>query len=101
MWCPASARRWERRPPRVLRVGPNAVPFPPAWDPDGHRIGLFSTLAFGKRFEVVIDAFDEIARTFPDAELVLIGDLGPSDSRACESLDRTDRAQPRGGPHPR
>jgi glycosyltransferase involved in cell wall biosynthesis len=72
--------------PRVLRVGPNAVPAPPAWSPGGHRIGLFSTLAVGKRFEVVIDAFDEIARALPDAELVLIGDLGPPTAAATRRL---------------
>jgi glycosyltransferase involved in cell wall biosynthesis len=73
-------------PARVLRVGPNAVPAPPAWAPAGHRIGLFSTLALGKRFEVVVDAFDEIVRELPDAELVLIGDFGPPTSPAASHL---------------
>jgi glycosyltransferase involved in cell wall biosynthesis len=73
-------------PPRVLRVGPNAAPAPAAWRPDGHRIGLFSTLAVGRRFDVVVDAFDEISRTIPDAELVLIGDFGPPASAAARAL---------------
>ena len=80
-------------PPRVLRVGPNATPAPPAWTPDGHRIGLFSTLAVGRRFDVVVDAFDEVSRTFPDAELVLMGDFGSPTSAAARALsDRIARS---------
>lgn len=80
-------------PPRVLRVGPNATPVAPAWNPDGHRIGLFSTLAVGRRFDVVIDAFDEVSRTFPDAELVLLGDFGSPTSPAARAVsDRIARS---------
>ena len=42
-------------------------------------IGLFSTAAIGKRFDVVLDAFARIAAELPAAELVLMGDLGPPD----------------------
>lgn len=80
-------------PPHVLRVGPNAIPAPPQSSPDGHRIGLFSTLALGKRFDVVIDAFDEMSGTFPDSELVLIGDFGAPGNPASRALnDRIKRS---------
>jgi glycosyltransferase involved in cell wall biosynthesis len=72
--------------PGILRVGPNAVPKSPVWEHGGHRIGVFSTLAVGKKFDVVLDAFDEVARTFPDAELVLLGDFGSPASPASKLL---------------
>jgi glycosyltransferase involved in cell wall biosynthesis len=69
-------------PPQVVRVGANALPdkrrrprgasIPP-------RLGIFSTAAAGKRFDVVLEAFELIAREVPAAELVLIGDLGSAD----------------------
>ena len=70
--------------PEVIPVGPNAVPVDsvrPLHDrpPISPKIGLFSTAAVGKRFDVVLGAFEEIARQFPSAELVLLGDLGPAD----------------------
>ena len=70
--------------PEVVPVGPNAVPVDsvrPIHDepPKSPKIGLFSTAAVGKRFDVVLGAFEEIARQYPFAELVLIGDLGPPD----------------------
>jgi glycosyltransferase involved in cell wall biosynthesis len=66
--------------PGVIRVGANALPVErrrargPTSPP---RLGIFSTAAAGKRFDVVLDAFSQIAREFPKAELVLIGHLGP------------------------
>jgi glycosyltransferase involved in cell wall biosynthesis len=69
--------------PGVIRVGPNALPVERSQRPPEPRarpfpqIGLFSTAAVGKRFDVVLDAFAEIAAAVPTAELVLIGDLGP------------------------
>jgi glycosyltransferase involved in cell wall biosynthesis len=74
-------------PPGVLRVGPNAVPPSAAWTHGRQRIGLFSTLAFGKKFDVVIEAFDAIGRSFPDAELVLLGDFGPPTGAARKALE--------------
>lgn len=47
----------------------------------GHRIGLFSTLAVGKLFDVLVEAFEVIAQAHPDAELLLLGDLGPESVR--------------------
>jgi hypothetical protein len=64
--------------PGVIRVGANALPVPrtSARDAARPRLGVFSTAAVGKRFDVVLDAFDRIVREVPGAELVLIGDLG-------------------------
>jgi glycosyltransferase involved in cell wall biosynthesis len=69
------------RAPAVIRVGPSALPISrrPRLGAPGPRIGFFSTAATGKRFDVVLESFSEIARQLPGAELVLMGDLGPSD----------------------
>jgi glycosyltransferase involved in cell wall biosynthesis len=79
--------------PRVIRVGPNAVPIaaprPPAdagWG-TGPRIGFFSTVTYGKRFDVVLETFARLVREFPHAELVIMGNLGsPSDARVAAVL---------------
>jgi glycosyltransferase involved in cell wall biosynthesis len=66
--------------PGVLRIGPSALPAArrrPPFDGRAPRLGYFSTAAVGKRFDVVLGAFDTISREIPDAELVLMGDLGP------------------------
>lgn len=68
--------------PKVARVGPGAMPIQrsPRDDAMKHpHIGFFSTITRGKRFDVVLDAFDRIAREIPAAELVIMGDLGPPD----------------------
>src|SRR6185312_5506489 len=69
--------------PRVIRVGPNAVPLAaprgpsdPGWN-SGPRIGFFSTVTYGKRFDIVLETFARVARELPAAELVILGDLGP------------------------
>jgi len=77
----------------VMRIGPNALPVE-SRAPGGHRIGLFSTLALGKRFDVALAAFEEIAAAFPDAELHLIGDIGASPRRTA--LEQTIAASPAG-----
>jgi glycosyltransferase involved in cell wall biosynthesis len=66
--------------PGVIRVGANALPIErrPSGRPTSPlKLGVFSTAAAGKRFDVVLEAFDQLAREFSAAELVLIGDLGP------------------------
>src|SRR6185312_2597233 len=80
----APACRLLRLPePRVIRVGPNAVPIAaperpasPTWS-SGPRIGFFSTVTYGKRFDVVLETFARLAQEFPAADLVILGDLGP------------------------
>lgn len=76
----------------LIPVGSNALPVP--FSPAAGRfdIGLFSTLAAGKSFELVVDAFGLIARAVPGARLVLIGDLGhPSNPRHAALLQRISR----------
>jgi glycosyltransferase involved in cell wall biosynthesis len=87
-------------PPRALRtyrIGPGALPRPAKPCSDGHRVGLFSTLAVGKAFDVVVSAFEEIARTYPDAELLLLGDLGPPGNRPLLRLQDQIAASPAAG----
>ena len=56
------------------------------------RLGLFSTLAGNKRFDVVLGAFEQVWRRRPESELVLIGDLGaPSDRRVVANQAAIDR----------
>jgi len=80
-------------PPGVSRVGANALPLERAVRSDGRvsgqsgpRLGIFSTAGVGKRFDVVLDAFARVTRELPSAELVLIGDLGPSESPAVKEV---------------
>jgi glycosyltransferase involved in cell wall biosynthesis len=72
--------------PGVMRVGPNALPVPRARAAGPHRLGLFSTLATNKRFDVVLDAFEQVWRRRPDSELVLIGDIGGREDRRVASV---------------
>jgi glycosyltransferase involved in cell wall biosynthesis len=71
--------------PKLTRIGPNALPLQRGTHPasngasSGPHIGFFSTMARGKRFDVVIEAFERIARALPSAELVIMGDLGSPD----------------------
>jgi glycosyltransferase involved in cell wall biosynthesis len=72
------------REPSVMRVGPGALPIQRDVARNdllgiAPRIGFFSTAAVGKRFDIALDAFAEIARAIPGAELILLGDLGPPD----------------------
>lgn len=66
----------------IYRIGSGALPQRSRPSvPGGHRMGLFSSLAVGKLFDAVVDAFEIVARTYPDAELLLLGDLGPESER--------------------
>lgn len=77
---------------RVLRVGANALPAPARTEAGSSstlkrpRFGVFSTLAKDKRFDVVLDAFDDITREAPEAELLLLGDLGSGRTHAERTL---------------
>jgi glycosyltransferase involved in cell wall biosynthesis len=72
--------------PGVLRVGPNALPVPRAMVPGRCRLGVFSTLATTKRFDVVLGAFELVWRRRPESELVLIGDLGAREDRRTAAV---------------
>ena len=70
--------------PSVLRIGPGALPVGRVRREGRCRLGVFSTLAVTKRFDVVISAFDRVWRRHPESELVLIGDIGsPSNPRVA------------------
>jgi glycosyltransferase involved in cell wall biosynthesis len=66
--------------PGIVRVGASALPAarsrPELSAGAPPRLGVFSTAAAGKRFDVVLEAFERIARELPAAELVIIGALG-------------------------
>jgi glycosyltransferase involved in cell wall biosynthesis len=74
------------RPADIMRIGPNALPVSRQGAHRGHRLGLFSTLAFGKHFDVVVGAFERVQRSYPDATLSLIGDLGRPENPAARQL---------------
>ena len=66
----------------VVRIGTPALPLPRVSQKGRLRMGVFSTLASTKRFDVVLDCFAVVHARHPHAELVLLGDLGqPSDRR--------------------
>jgi glycosyltransferase involved in cell wall biosynthesis len=72
--------------PGVVRVGSNALPLSAARRSGGLRLGVFSTLASTKRFDVVLDCFREVHARRPDAELVLLGDLRDSGDAQARAL---------------
>lgn len=70
----------------LLFVGANASPVARRSHPGSRRLGIFSTLARWRRFDVMIDAFEIVHRRHPDTELVLIGDLGTDASPSYRAL---------------
>jgi glycosyltransferase involved in cell wall biosynthesis len=77
--------------PEVIRIGSNALPVErrprdPALSSRAPRIGFFSTAAIGKRYDVVLDAFARISGELPEAELVLMGDLGPAEQPGVRAV---------------
>jgi glycosyltransferase involved in cell wall biosynthesis len=60
----------------VVRVGPGAIPRPRAQQAGRLRLGTFSTLGRDKRFDVLLDCFERVRARRPEAELVILGDLG-------------------------
>jgi glycosyltransferase involved in cell wall biosynthesis len=85
-------------PPAVTRVGPGAMPIRRVIDgsrpSSAPRIGFFSTITRGKRFDVVLDAFAIVVRQIPGAELVILGDLGPEDHPGAVELRQTVSRHP-------
>jgi glycosyltransferase involved in cell wall biosynthesis len=71
-------------PPGVVPIAPNALPVPATHVPGRLRLGIFSTLASTKKFDVVLDCFEAVHRRWPHAELVVLGDLGdPASARVA------------------
>jgi glycosyltransferase involved in cell wall biosynthesis len=83
-----------RRPAGVVRVGANALPVARVRRPGRLRVGVFSTLASTKRFDVVLDCFRILHARHPHAELVLLGDLGPPDAARVRALHAAVQAHP-------
>jgi glycosyltransferase involved in cell wall biosynthesis len=72
----------------VIRIGSAALPVPRKQRSNGLHLGTFTTLAFGKRMDVVLDCFKVVAEQRPDARLTLLGDLtGPGGFRRREFQD--------------
>jgi glycosyltransferase involved in cell wall biosynthesis len=83
--------------PGVVRIGSPAAPKPRLRQPGRLRLGVFSTLAADKRFDVVLDCFRIVSAADPTAELVILGDLGaPTDGRV-QALMRAIAAHPASG----
>lgn len=85
--------------PRVIRVGANAIPIERGartdeTSPGGPRLGVFSTAAVGKRFDVVLEAFARVVEEIPSARLVLIGDLGSPDRPRVREILEAVRTHP-------
>jgi glycosyltransferase involved in cell wall biosynthesis len=83
-----------RRLAGVVRVGTNAIPLAPTRRAGRLRIGVFSTLASSKRFDVVLDCFEKVQAVHPHAELVLLGDLGKVDDPRVRGLRAAIAAHP-------
>jgi glycosyltransferase involved in cell wall biosynthesis len=78
----------------VVRVGTAALPLPRVPVPGRLRLGLFSTLANTKRFDVVLEGFEAVRARHPHAELVLIGDLGGAGNPSFRALSDAIARQP-------
>jgi glycosyltransferase involved in cell wall biosynthesis len=74
------------RAPGVIRIGTAALPVDRVQAPGRLRLGVFSTLASTKRFDVVLDAFALVHARRPEAELVILGDLGSREEPRVRAL---------------
>jgi glycosyltransferase involved in cell wall biosynthesis len=82
------------RPTGVVRIGTAALPVARARRPGRLRLGVFSTLASTKRFDVVLEAFGLVHARHPLAELVLLGDLGRAEDPRYRALAEAIARQP-------
>jgi glycosyltransferase involved in cell wall biosynthesis len=83
-----------KRTAGVVRVGSNALPIARVRRPGRLRLGVFSTLASTKRFDVVLDCFALVHARHPQAELVLLGDFGAPHDRRVRALHAAVAAHP-------
>jgi len=65
----------------VVRVGPGALPVARQPRPGRLRLGTFSTLGRDKRFDVLLDCFARVHARRPEAELIILGDLGDPNAK--------------------
>jgi glycosyltransferase involved in cell wall biosynthesis len=80
--------------PGVMRIGSSVAAAQRVRAPGRRRVGVFSTLATNKRFDVVLGAFERVWRRNPESELTLIGDLGPRTDRRTAALHAQIDAHP-------
>ena len=80
--------------PGVVRIGTAALPLSRSAGSGALRMGVFSTLAADKRFDVVLDCFAVVSARQPKAELVILGDLGGDDDPRVQALRRAIEAHP-------
>ncbi len=73
-------------PVLLMLVGANATPLAPRPHHGGPRLGIFSTLARTRRLDLMVDAFALVQKRHPDAELILIGNLGTSEDPRYRAL---------------
>jgi glycosyltransferase involved in cell wall biosynthesis len=78
----------------VVRVGPGALPIKKAARAGRLRLGTFSTFGRDKRFDALLDCFRIVHARRPDAELVILGDLGADSDRRVRALRRAIAEHP-------
>ena len=78
----------------VIRIGSAALPVPRRPRSGGLHLGMFSTLAFGKRMDVVLECFRIVAARRPDARLTLLGDLTGSGGPRVRQFEDAVAAHP-------
>lgn len=80
--------------PGVMRISSSVAALPRARQPGRERLGVFSTLATNKRFDVVLGSFERVWRRRPASELVLIGDLGSRSEPRVQAVHAAIDAHP-------
>jgi len=79
----------------VVRVGPGALPLKKAAHAGRRlRLGTFSTFGRDKRFDALLDCFRIVHARRPDAELVILGDLGADGDPRVRALRRAIAEHP-------
>jgi glycosyltransferase involved in cell wall biosynthesis len=78
----------------VVRIGSGALPVRRKPRAGELRLGTFTTLAVGKRMDVVLDCFRIIAEQRPDARLILLGDFAHSGPARLRAFEQTVAANP-------
>jgi glycosyltransferase involved in cell wall biosynthesis len=78
----------------VVRIGSSALQIARRPHGSGLRMGMFSTLASTKRFDVMLDCFRRVCERRPDAELIVIGDLGDPEAAHVRALQEAIAAHP-------
>ena len=79
----------------VVRVGPGALPVKKVARAGRRlRLGTFSTFGRDKRFDALLDCFRIVHARRPDAELVILGDLGADSDPRLRAFRRAIAEHP-------